>query len=112
MNGGILLARQGAWFAAALSFGAHIGLLLLLQFGVFSPPEGLSYLALGWVNLYQAIFTHGAAFGLTAVVASYVAAQLERADSRADVAEDQSQQIGCAARRDRPLDLFGNRHDG
>ncbi|WP_373044937.1 two-component system sensor histidine kinase NtrB [Vulgatibacter sp.] len=94
VNGGILLARQGAWFAASAAFFAHITLVLVMQFGWIAPAEG-NVTALGWADLYQVIFTHGAAFGLTAVVASYVAGQLERAGARAEVAEESLSKLGA-----------------
>ena len=94
VNGGVLLARRGAWFAAAAAFGAHIGLVLVMQLGWLAPPEGLAVARLGWVDLYQVIFTYGAAFGLTAVIASYVADQLERAGARAEVAEESLSKLG------------------
>ena len=95
VNGGILLARQGAWFAACCAFAVHIGLVLLLQFGVVDPADGVGLHRLRWVELYQAVFTHAAAFGLTAVVASYVAGQLERAGARAEVAEESLSKLGA-----------------
>lgn len=95
VNGGVLLAQQGAWFAAGTAFVGHVGLVLLLQFGVLPPAHGITLTRLGWADLYQAIFTHGAAFGLTAVVASYVARQLERADARAEVAEGSFKQLSA-----------------
>jgi len=94
VNGGILLARRGAWFAATSAFGAHIGLVLVMQLGWLAPPEGMAVSRLGWVELYQVIFTYGAAFGLTAVIASWVADQLERAGVRADAAEESLSKLG------------------
>lgn len=87
VNGGILLSRQGAWFAAGLAFIAHGTLVTLLQLKWLPPAMGLVPRLLSWPELYQALFTHGAAFGLTAVIASYVAGQLEREGERADAAE-------------------------
>lgn len=95
VNGGILLSRHGAWFAAILSFGAYAALLLLLELGWIGPAFGRAMTNLGWVEIYQRLFTHGAAFGLTAVVASYSALQVERAGVRAEVAEDSLLKLGA-----------------
>lgn len=94
VNGGILLNRQGAWAAAGGAFAAHSALVLGIQFRVLAPAEGTAAGAMSWAALYQALFAHGAAFGLTAVVASYAAMQLEKAGARADEAESSLNKLG------------------
>src|SRR5690606_18281237 len=84
VNGGVLLARQGAWFAAGCAFVAHLGLIASMQAGWIAALDGQAAVRMSWPEIYQAVFTHGAAFGLTAVLASYIAGQLERAGTRAE----------------------------
>lgn len=93
VNGGILLSRSGAWFAAGLAFFAHCTLVVLLQLKWLPVALEATARSVSWPELYQAVFTHGAAFGLTAVIASYVASQLQSEGERADVAESHLSQL-------------------
>lgn len=68
VNGAILLFRRGALTAGFLSVSAYVG----LSARVFGAPE---------VDPVR-IFTHGAAFAATAVLASYLAEQLRSTGAR------------------------------
>ena len=88
VSGGILLSAQGAWAAAALSTVADGIVILGLQQGWLRPLDpALDSTKLSWDLLAQVLFTHGSAFALTAVLATYVATQLRKAGTRADIAE-------------------------
>lgn len=88
VSGGILLSVQGAWVAAVLSFLADAFVIVGLQrqwIPLIDPS--LEPTRLGWDVIAQILFTHGSAFALTAVLATYVASQMRKAGARADIAE-------------------------
>jgi len=88
VSGGILLSAKGAWGAAILSFVADAVVVVGMQRGILPPIEPeLQPSRLGLAQLLQALFTHGSAFALTAVLSTYVAGQLRKAGDRAEVAE-------------------------
>jgi two-component system sensor histidine kinase PilS (NtrC family) len=88
VNGSLLLGKPGAWTAAAVSLLADAGVILALQYGGLSPADsGLAQSRIAGHQLAQLLVTHATAFALTAVLASYVAAQARRAGERARRAE-------------------------
>jgi len=89
VSGGILLSARGAWGAAILSFAADVAVIVGMERGLLVPLDAaLRPTRLGLGPLVQALFTHGSAFALTAVLSTYVAGQIRRAGARAEVAED------------------------